>query len=82
MIFAKDNWGKFNGVLCLLILILFGNLKKYCLFYVSDTYVWTHVFQKQPQKALLGFLDIELEVLQNSVKKFSFRKAGVHLQLY
>ena len=40
----------FFGVVYLLMLALFWKLKKDCLFYVSDAYVWIHVFQKQHQK--------------------------------
>ena len=70
----------FSGVLCLPMLILFRNLKKD--FYVFDTYVSIHVIYKQPQKSVLRLFDIKSEVLQNSVKEFSFSKTAVHLQLY
>ena len=68
-----------DGLLCLLMLIVFRSLKKSCLFYVSDTYVWIHVFTKQPLKAVLRLFDKELEGLQSSVKDFSFSKTAVHL---
>ena len=40
----------FGDVVCLLMLILFRKLNNdslFYVFYVSDTYVWIHVFAKQ-----------------------------------
>ena len=34
----------FGDVFCLLMLIFIRKLKKACLFYLSDTYVWIYVF--------------------------------------
>ena len=34
-------------------LIIFRILKEHCIFYASETYVWIHLFQKQPPKSVL-----------------------------
>ena len=75
------------GVKCLVVSLFthvntFSKSKERLLFNVFDTYLWIHVFQKQPQKAVLRLFDIESEVLENTVKEFSFSKTAVHLQLY
>ena len=45
-------------------------LKKACLFYLSDTYVWIYVFRSSYEKLLYQTLfDIETDVLQNFVKR-------------
>ena len=45
-------------------------LKKACLFYLSDTYVWIYVFRSSHEKLLYQTLfDIETDVPQNFVKR-------------
>ena len=44
------------------------------LLYVSNTHVWIDVFQK--------LFDIEINILQISVKELSFSETAVRVQLY